>query len=252
MLELNDVSVTYVSGDRQTHALEATSLTVKPNEFVSILGPSGCGKSTLLYSIVGLQEPNTGTVAFDGEVGAAASASAVVFQDATLLPWRTVRGNVEYGMEIRGVPKKERQEIASELITLVGLDGFETFFPRQLSGGMQQRVNVARALALKPRVLLLDEPFAALDAMTREQMQSELLRIWSETRVTAIFITHQVDEAIYLSDRVLVMSARPGRIVADISVDLPRPRQLEIKQTREFVEYEREVIGYLHGRSGAE
>jgi NitT/TauT family transport system ATP-binding protein len=213
-------------------AIERIDLEIPEGEFVSIVGPSGCGKSTFLKIVNGLLPD------YDGEIEVlqrgAGSAHAMVFQDAALFPWFTVLTNVAYGLRCRGVPSKEANAKALPFIKMVGLDGFQSKYPYQLSGGMQQRANLARALTVDPEILLMDEPFAALDAQTRELMQAELLRIWAEARKTVLFITHQIDEAIYLADRVLVMSARPGRILADIRVDLPRPRELRIKRTPEF------------------
>ena len=207
---------------------------------MSIVGPSGCGKSTLLKIINGLL-PN-----YEGEVQVhsaprAGPTGAMVFQDAALFPWFNILSNVAYGLRCRGVPARHAYERAMAFIGIVGLSGFESKYPYQLSGGMQQRANLARALTVDPEILLMDEPFAALDAQTREVVQAELLRIWSEARKTVLFITHQIDEAIYLSDRVVVMSARPGRILADLSVALPRPRELRIKRTPEFAALADEV-----------
>jgi NitT/TauT family transport system ATP-binding protein len=214
-------------------AIERIDLEIPEGQFVSIVGPSGCGKSTFLKIVNGLLPT------YDGEIDMLSPASggasdAMVFQDASLLPWFSVLSNVAYGLRCLGVPLKVAVEKAMPLIKMVGLQGFESKYPYQLSGGMQQRANLARALAVDPEILLMDEPFAALDAQTRELMQAELLRIWAEARKTVLFITHQIDEAIYLADRVLVMSARPGRILADIPVDLPRPRELRIKRTPAF------------------
>ncbi|HEU4673305.1 MAG TPA: ABC transporter ATP-binding protein [Candidatus Limnocylindrales bacterium] len=220
-------------------AIEKIDLEIAEGEFVSIVGPSGCGKSTFLKVVNGLLP------ATDGEIevrpGAKGIPHATVFQDSSLFPWYTVIGNVSYGLVCKGVSRREAYERAKPLIKLVGLDGFESKYPYQLSGGMQQRANLARALTVDPELLLMDEPFAALDAQTREIMQVELLRIWSKAQKTVLFITHQIDEAIFLSDRVVVMSARPGRILADIRIELPRPRALELKRTPEFTAYEDEV-----------
>ncbi len=227
----------YVERDgRQVLALSDVSLALEDGEFVAIVGPSGCGKTTLLNIVAGLLHYDVGTVAIDGQrVDGPGVDRAVVFQHSSLLPWRTIAGNVRYGMELhRRFDRSTMAQRTADFVKLVGLDGFERHYPSELSGGMQQRVNLARALAADPTVLLMDEPFAALDAQTRELMQAELLRIWSETTKTVIFVTHQIDEAIYLSDRVVVMSARPGRILADIPIDLPRPRELRIKRTPEF------------------
>jgi len=217
-------------------AIESMDLEVETGQFVSIVGPSGCGKSTFLKIVNGLIAPTEGEIS-TGRQGAAVDDS-MVFQDSSLFPWYSVIGNISYGLVCRGVPAKEAHKRAQPLIDLVGLRGFEQKYPYQLSGGMQQRANLARALAVDPALLLMDEPFAALDAQTRELMQVELLRIWSADRKTVIFVTHQIDEAIFLSDRVIVMSARPGRIIDDIAIDFPRPRNLDVKRTPEFVAYE--------------
>ncbi|HEU4571509.1 MAG TPA: ABC transporter ATP-binding protein [Candidatus Limnocylindrales bacterium] len=220
-------------------AIERVDLDIAEGEFVSIVGPSGCGKSTFLKVVNGLLPATEGDI--EVRAGTKGIPHATVFQDSSLFPWYTVIGNVSYGLACRGVKKNEAYAQARPLIKLVGLEGFEQKYPYQLSGGMQQRANLARALTVDPEILLMDEPFAALDAQTREIMQVELLRIWSEARKTVLFITHQIDEAIFLSDRVVVMSARPGRILADIPIDLPRPRALELKRTPKFVAYEDEV-----------
>jgi NitT/TauT family transport system ATP-binding protein len=220
-------------------AIERIDLDIPEGEFVSIVGPSGCGKSTFLKLVNGLLP------ATDGEIEVRQAPKglphATVFQDSSLFPWYSVIRNVSYGLICQGVPRKRAETMARPLIKLVGLEGFETKFPYQLSGGMQQRANLARALTVDPEILLMDEPFAALDAQTREIMQVELLRIWSAARKTVLFITHQIDEAIFLSDRVAVMSARPGKILADIRIDLPRPRNLDIKRTPAFTAYEDQV-----------
>ncbi len=244
-LQARDVRMEYVdqaTGERLL-AIDRLDLDIQEGQFVSIVGPSGCGKSTFLKIVNGLFPATDGTI----EIAAAAVgvAHAMVFQDASLFPWYTVLDNVAYGLVCEGVPRKEAQLRAKPYIDLVSLTGFEKKFPYQLSGGMQQRANLARALTVDPEILLMDEPFAALDAQTRELMQAELLRIWSEANKTVLFITHQIDEAIYLSDRVLVMSARPGRILADIAIDLPRPRELQIKRTPKFIEYADEIWGMI-------
>ncbi len=214
-------------------AIERIDLEIPEGEFVSIVGPSGCGKSTFLKLVNGLLP------GYEGEIevrkgSKAGAADAMVFQDAALFPWFSILSNVAYGLRCRGIPKKEANARALPYIKMVGLAGFENKYPYQLSGGMQQRANLARALTVDPQILLMDEPFAALDAQTRELMQAELLRIWAEAKKTVLFITHQIDEAIYLADRVLVMSARPGKLLADIKIELPRPRELRIKRTPEF------------------
>ena len=216
-------------------AIDNVDLDIRDGEFVSIVGPSGCGKSTFLKIVNGLFPATDGTI--DMSQPGSGPADAMVFQDSSLFPWYSVVNNVAYGLVCQGVPRKQARERAKPYIDLVGLSGFEEKYPYQLSGGMQQRVNLARALAVDPQILLMDEPFAALDAQTRELMQAELLRIWNEAGKTVLFITHQIDEAIYLSDRVVVMSARPGRILADIPIEIQRPRKLEVKRTPEFIRY---------------
>lgn len=220
-------------------AIDRIDLQINEGEFVAIVGPSGCGKTTFLKIVDGLLSATSGdiSVARPGH----GRDHAMVFQDSSLFPWYSVLDNVAYGLVCQGVPRREAEQKALPLIRLVGLAGFERKYPYQLSGGMQQRANLARALTVDPGLLLMDEPFASLDAQTRELMQAELLRIWSETQKTVLFITHQISEAIYLSDRVVVMSARPGRILADIHVDLPRPRDLAVKRTLEFVKHEEQI-----------
>jgi len=223
---------------RRLLALRGVDLDVRDGEFVSIVGPSGCGKSTLLKVVSGLLPPTKGAVYVDGvAVNAPGRDRAMVFQSPQLLPWRRVLGNVMYGAECFGVPKEEAKARALQMIKLVGLSGFEDYYPNALSGGMQQRVNLARALVADPTILLMDEPFANLDAQTRELMQLELLRIWREARKTVLFVTHQVDEAVYLSDRVVVFTARPGTVKSIIDVNMPRPRELKVKRTPEFIKH---------------
>jgi NitT/TauT family transport system ATP-binding protein len=206
-------------------ALYDISLAIRKNEFVSLLGPSGCGKTTLIRIIAGLLTADRGEVLVNSQVvNSPGRDRCMVFQQFGLLPWRTVMSNVEFGLEIDGVPRDERRALAEKYLELVGLKGFENYYPHQISGGMQQRVGIARALSKKPEILLMDEPFGAVDAQTREQLQEELLKIWAQTENTVVFVTHSIDEAIYLSDRVVVMQARPGRIKEEVTIDLPRPR----------------------------
>ncbi|CAL8972301.1 Taurine import ATP-binding protein TauB [Rhodoplanes serenus] len=217
-------------------ALRDIDMTIAEGEFVSIVGASGSGKSTLLRIIDGLIPASEGRILVDGRtVDQPGPDRAVVFQQDSLLPWKTVIDNVGYGLSLAGMPTRDAHRIAQRFIDIAGLGGFEHHYPHQLSGGMRQRVNVARALAVNPKILLLDEPFAALDAQTREIMQTELLSIWQETRKTVLLITHQIDEAVFLSDRVIVFSARPGTIREEIAVPLPRPRTLELKRSQAFV-----------------
>ena len=223
-------------------AVDHVSLEIGEGEFVAIVGPSGCGKTTFLNAIDGLIPLTSGLLSLSGRaIHGPGRDRAMVFQQPSLLPWRTVTRNVAYGLEIQHVAKTEAREKAARFVELVGLRGFEESYPLELSGGMQQRVNLARALAVDPEILLLDEPFAALDAQTRETMQGELLRVWNETRKTAVFITHDISEAVYLADRVFVMTARPGRVKETLRIDLPRPRDLRIKHDPRFVEIETHI-----------
>ena len=218
--------------------LSSIGTEVKTGEFISVVGPSGCGKTTFLRIIGGLEEASSGEARLDGHViNGPGNDRGFVFQQDNLLPWRNILANTEIGPEIAGKLSPEQRKNTLKLLKLVGLEGFESYFPRQLSGGMRQRVNLARALAVDPALRLMDEPFSALDAQTREIMQTELLRIWDEGRKTVLFVTHQIDEAVYLSDRIFVFARRPGRINEIIDVELPRPRPLSIKRTPRFVEY---------------
>ncbi len=224
-------------------AVQGVDLVVRPGEFVAIVGPSGCGKTTFLNAVDGLIPIAAGALTLDGrEITKPGPDRAMVFQQPGLLPWRTVLGNVVFGVEAqRRMGKEEAISRAKQQIELVGLAGFEDAYPLELSGGMQQRVNLARALLTDPEMLLLDEPFAALDAQTREMMQLELLKIWSKTRKTALFITHDIKEAIYLSDRVIVFTRRPGRVKTVVDIKLSRPRDLRIKRDPQFLTYEDEI-----------
>lgn len=218
--------------------LDEISLEIGPGEFLCIVGPSGCGKTTLIKIIDGLVKPSSGEVFIGGTVVSAPGPDrAFVFQADLLYPWRTVLDNIAFGLEIQGVPRAQRYAKARELTKIVGLTRFESRYPHELSGGMRQRVNLARALSVEPEILLMDEPFASLDAQTREVMQQELLKVWSATKKTVIFITHQIDEAVYLADRVIVFSARPAVVRADIPVLIPRPRELAVKRTPQFLSY---------------
>ncbi|HEX3032264.1 MAG TPA: ABC transporter ATP-binding protein [Bacillota bacterium] len=217
-------------------ALENVNLQVRTGEFLAIVGPSGCGKSTFLDMIAGLARQTTGQIYIDSKlITGPALDRGIVLQGYALFPWRTVQGNVEFGLEMKGIPKAKRKETALSYLNLVGLDGFAQRFPYELSGGMKQRVAIARALAYDPEVLLMDEPFAAVDAQTRENLQDELLRIWEKTNKTIIFVTHSIEEAVFLADRVAVMTANPGTIKEVVPIDLPRPRQYgDIRSTVEF------------------
>jgi NitT/TauT family transport system ATP-binding protein len=224
-------------------AVKDLSIDVELGEFVCILGPSGCGKTTILRMIAGLEEPTSGQIIVDNNiVKGPGQDRGMVFQEFALFPWRTVRKNIEFGLEIKGIPADERNKISDTYIDLVGLRGFENAHPYELSGGMKQRVGIARALASNPAILLMDEPFGALDAQTRNQMQKELLRIWSETKKTVIFITHSVDEAVFLSDRVIVLTSRPGRVKTVHKIDLPRPRD---RASQDFINLRKTILDEL-------
>ena len=247
-VSIRDVEIVY----KNTHGKDFVAITnihfdVEQGEFITIVGPSGCGKSTLLSAINGLLTPARGEIAIAGKtVKGPSQDRAMVFQEFALMPWRTIAENVWFGLELRGEKKEVLQKAADKYLKLVGLKNFSNHYPHQLSGGMRQRVGIARALAINPDILLMDEPFGALDAQTREIMQSELLKIWEQDRKTVFFVTHGIDEAIYLADRIVVMSARPGRIKEIIKVNLPRPRGLDVKETSEFAWLRHHLWELLH------
>ncbi len=252
-LQATDIEMEYERRDGTwVRAIDNITMSIDPGEFVSIVGPSGCGKTTFLKIVNGLLNPTAGEILVRGRPLSQNSGDrAMVFQEASLFPWFSVVRNVGYGLECRKVSRADAAKRAQPFIDMVGLAGFEKHYPYELSGGMQQRANLARALVVDPAVLLMDEPFASLDAQTREMMQAELLDIWSQTSKTVLFITHQINEAIYLSDRVIVMSARPGRILADIRIDLPRPRGLEIKRNERFLRYEDDIWALIESQARA-
>jgi len=239
-LRIENVSRVFpgVRGGEPTRALEPTTLSVEDNDFITILGPSGCGKSTLLRIVAGLDQPTTGSVQLDGAVVREPGPDrGMVFQSYTLFPWLTVRQNICFGLREKGIADRQQAEIADHFINQVNLRGFENHFPKQLSGGMQQRTALARALANDPKIMLLDEPFGALDNQTRALMQELLLGIWEQHKKTVLFVTHDIDEAIFMANRVLVMTARPGKVKCDIAIDLPHPRHYTVKTTPEFAAY---------------
>ena len=230
-IAIRDIEHVYASDFSTVAALGSVSLTVGEGEFVALLGPSGCGKSSLLRIVADLLRPTAGTVEIysSSENGNDRPKTALVFQEYALFPWRTVLENVVFSLEMRGMPGEERAARARKVLGRVGLQSFAGAYPHQLSGGMRQRVGIARALAAEPEVLLMDEPFGALDAQTRTVLQEELLRVWESERKTVLYVTHSIDEAVYMSDRVVLLSARPGRIKAEYTVELPRPRKMEMR-----------------------
>jgi NitT/TauT family transport system ATP-binding protein len=246
-VEIDDVIVEFGS---QVRAVDQASLTINPGEFICLLGPSGCGKSTLMNCVAGFVTPTKGTVKVDGEeIVKPGPDRGMVFQHHSLFPWKSVKENVAFGPMMAKKSKSEAESIARTLVNMVGLSAYENRFPNVLSGGMKQRVGIARALANYPNVLLMDEPFGALDAQTRSMMQENLLQIWGEFGTTVIFVTHDIDEAVFLADRVVVMSASPGRLIADITVELPRPRTAEMVSDPVYVETKRKCMEYIRNES---
>ncbi|MNK68028.1 Bicarbonate transport ATP-binding protein CmpC [compost metagenome] len=247
-LKVDKVSLSYKKPDGGTFtALEEVSFEVPDQQFAVLVGPSGCGKSSLLYLTAGLAEPTSGEIYVGGQqVEGPGADRGMVFQSYTLFPWLTVRQNVEFGLKRRGMPTAQRKDIVDYYVNEVGLSGFADNYAKQLSGGMMQRVAIARALANDPQILLMDEPFGALDSQTRLQMQQLLLRVWGNSKKTVLFVTHDIDEAILLGDRVYVMGARPGRIKQILDVPIERPRHLDMVMERSFIEMKREIFGLLH------
>ena len=248
---LDNIGMTYKTDDnRDVTALTSVTLDIKKGEFISLLGPSGCGKTTLLRIIADLLTPTQGTITVGGQSPHAARLKqryGIVFQSPTLYDWRTVKKNIMLPLEIMHVPKAERSERADKMLELVGLSDFANHYPNQLSGGMQQRVGIARALAIRPEILLMDEPFSALDEFTREKLHIDLLKIWRKTNKTIVFVTHNIQESVFLSDRVCVLSPHPGRLSAVVDITLPRPRTMEMKNTPEFTELVAKVRGSFEG-----
>jgi NitT/TauT family transport system ATP-binding protein len=248
LLEVDGLGRQFEGEDGPVVALDRVSFRAHKREFICLIGSSGCGKSTLIRILAGLDEPTSGRVLLDGkEVRGPGRDRGMVFQGYTLFPWRTVLENVTFGLEVGGQRRREAEELAREWIELVGLSRFAGAYPYQLSGGMKQRVAIARALANHPRILLMDEPFGALDAQTRGQMQSYLLQIWRQVDITVLFVTHDLDEAIYLSDRIVVLAPNPGRIVDTVEVPVPRPREPSQFLSPEFIATKRHLEGLIHG-----
>ena len=251
-IALRNVDVHFGEGKTAVQALSGIDLHIRPGEFVSVLGPSGCGKSTIIGALAGFTPVTSGELYVDSErVTAPGPDRGVVFQQHTLFPWKTVAKNVEFGLKMRGISRAEREQRAREILTLMGLGEFLAHYPHQLSGGMQQRVNLARVLVNRPRVILMDEPFCSLDAQTRLQMQELLLSLWQELHMTVVFVTHEVDEALFLSDRVIVLTQRPARIKTELNVDLPRPRTRDLLTSPHFVALKRQILELLLGESFA-
>ena len=238
LLVIDEIEKTFQLKDSTVNAIDKVSFSVREGEFVSIVGASGCGKSTMLRLIAGLEQPTSGSITLHGnKITEPSLQVGMVFQESRLFPWASIRSNIEFGISYKA-DKKQKQQDAQKFINLVGLQGFEKALPKQLSGGMQQRAAIARGLINNPEILLMDEPFGALDAITRINMQNETLRIWQEDKKTVILVTHDIDEAIYLSDRIIVLSSRPGRVKKIISVDLPRPRD---RSNQEFIRIRKEI-----------
>ncbi|MFG6203348.1 ABC transporter ATP-binding protein [Pseudomonas retamae] len=245
-IDIRQLSIVLGEGRDAFEAVQNLDCQIEPGQFVCILGPSGCGKSTLLGALAGHLKASTGSLRVDGAaVSGPSPQRGMVFQHHTLFPWRTVRDNIAFGLKMRGIGKAERHRAADDMLKLAGLEGFAERWPDQLSGGMQQRVEIARVLVNRPRLLLMDEPFGALDALTRLNMQELLLDIWTRVRTTVVFVTHDIDEALFLADRLLVMSARPGRIIEDLRLDFPRPRTSELVTSAEFARLKRHCLDLL-------
>lgn len=245
-IEIQGLQKVYDSKKSRFEALRDIDLTIGENEFLTIVGPSGCGKSTLLRMVAGLDEPSGGSLTVDGEsiIGPGAD-RGMVFQGYTLFPWLTVRENIEYGLKLKGVPILDRRKISNYFLKVIRLESFDKAYPKQLSGGMKQRVAIARALANRPKVLLMDEPFGALDAQTKLEMQEMLLEVWEKEKTTVLFITHDIDEAIFLSQRIVVMGAGPGRILKEYRVELPEGRTPEVREHPDFLSLKRELAQLL-------
>ena len=243
-IELRNISLQYESAGNPVTALQDVSFGVEAAEFLCVVGQSGCGKTTMLNIVAGFLKPTQGEILISGKtVTGKGLDRGIVFQDfAQLFPWRTAQRNIEFGLEMKGIAKEERAEIALRFLRLVNLEKFARSYPHELSGGMQQRVAIARALAYNPAVLLMDEPFAALDALTREEMQRFLVDVWRETKKTVVYVTHNVAEAVYLADRVIVFSPHPGTVKAQVKITLPRPRDT---LSVEFLEYQKEIVGHI-------
>lgn len=249
-IEIRNLYIRLGQGDQAFEAVQNVSVSIRPGEFICLLGPSGCGKSTLLGALAGHLRPSGGTILVDGQpLRGPDPERGLVFQQHTLFPWKKVIDNVAFGLKMKGMARDERHRCACELLELVGLAGFEQHYPFQLSGGMQQRVEIARVLINHPRVMLMDEPFGALDAQTRMMMQQLLLEVWERIKTTIVFITHDIDEALFLADRIFVMSPRPGRIIEQTTLEFVRPRKAELVTSDHFIQLKRHCLELLHPQS---
>ena len=246
-IELRNLSMAYDSGEQSVQALSEVSFSVAEGEFCCVVGPSGCGKTTLLRTIAGLETPDSGAVLVDGEpVADPGLDRGMVFQEYALFPWRTVRGNIRFGLDRPACGCSDCERRVEKLVELVGLAGFEDSYPKALSGGMKQRVGIARALAVDPEILLMDEPFGSVDARTRDRLHSELLEIWAETNQSVVFVTHNIDEAVTLADRIVILDTDPGAVQSTLSVDLPRPRDRTSSEFVDYVAHIRDALGGAH------
>jgi len=241
-LEVVGLKKTYTKGGQRIEVVDLERFSVREGEFITLVGPSGCGKSTFLHIVGGFIQAEAGSIrVFQREVSEPGPDRGMIFQEFALFPWRTVTGNVEWGLEVQGVPKAQREAIVQRYLEVMDLTGFGNHLPAEISGGMKQRVALARVLAFDPKVLLMDEPFGALDAQTREVMQEGLTRLWERTKKTIVFVTHDIEEAVYLGDRVVVLTARPARIKDEVSIKLPRPRDITVKKSVQFLEYRNRI-----------
>ena len=249
-LEVEGLKKSYTKDARALEILDIARFAAREGEFITVIGPSGCGKSTFLHIMGGFIAPDAGAIRIYGQdVRGPGPDRGMMFQEFALFPWKTVAGNVAWGLETQGVPRAEIEAVVPRQLEMTGLADFRNHYPAELSGGMKQRVALARVLAFDPKVLLMDEPFGALDAQTREAMQEEVMRLWARTRKTIVFVTHDIEEAVYLGDRVVVLTARPGRIREEVAIDLPRPRELEIKKSARVHEYRNHVWDLIRSES---
>jgi len=249
-LEASGVTKRYERGGKSLPIVEIAEFAVREGEFITVIGPSGCGKSTFLHIVGGFIAPETGSIRVYGkEVSGPGPERGMMFQEFSLFPWKSVAGNIAWGLEAQGFGKEKIDEVVARQLAMIGLTEFRNHYPAELSGGMKQRTALARVLAFDPKVLLMDEPFGALDAQTREQMQEELMSLWERTRKTVVFVTHDIDEAVFLADRVVVLTARPARIREEVKIDLPRPRDIEVRKSVKLLEYRNYIWDLIRSES---